>query len=204
MKTNSQQAGNDLVVNPTSAVVSGLSPISLRFNPRDLFEMFPEALESIERNIKILEERIEEITRNNMPKFDSVIEAICNNEEPYEEALGVLARFWWLDNPVAVPKAHLEHLRKTLRFYQPVEVSGLDITPHMISNAKGRNIEDFLHEKLNRSGFVRCPFHNEKTGSCKINGNRFKCFGCGEFGDTIDWLMKTEGRSFADVIKSLQ
>ena len=39
---------------------------------------------------------------------------------------------------------------------------------------------------------VACPFHNEKKPSCQIDldtGN-FRCFGCGEFGDMIDFYRK--------------
>ena len=35
-------------------------------------------------------------------------------------------------------------------------------------------------------GFVCCPFHAEKTGSCKVWRDRFHCFGCGVHGDAID------------------
>ena len=37
-----------------------------------------------------------------------------------------------------------------------------------------------------------CPFHNEKTPSFSVNVQKgiFKCFGCGEGGDAITFLMK--------------
>ena len=46
--------------------------------------------------------------------------------------------------------------------------------------------------KPNRAGFICCPFHNEKTPSLKIyaDGRKFKCFGCGEGGSVIDFVMK--------------
>jgi len=39
-----------------------------------------------------------------------------------------------------------------------------------------------------------CPFHEDKTPSCFINPkkNVFCCHGCGEKGDVIQWLMKTD------------
>jgi DNA primase len=42
-----------------------------------------------------------------------------------------------------------------------------------------------------RSGFISCPFHAEKTSSCKVyEGNRgFSCFGCGKRGSVIDFVM---------------
>ncbi len=50
-----------------------------------------------------------------------------------------------------------------------------------------------------------CPFHNEKTPSFCVNPQKgiFKCFGCGEGGDAISFLMKINNQSFVDVIKEL-
>ena len=50
-----------------------------------------------------------------------------------------------------------------------------------------------------------CPFHNEKTPSFCVNVQKgiFKCFGCGEGGDAISFLMKINNQSFNEVIKDL-
>lgn len=50
-----------------------------------------------------------------------------------------------------------------------------------------------------------CPFHQEKTPSFNVNPARqmFHCFGCGEGGDVIAFLMRFEGGSFADAVKQL-
>ena len=50
-----------------------------------------------------------------------------------------------------------------------------------------------------------CPFHNEKTPSFSVNVQKgiFKCFGCGEGGDAISFLMKINNQSFSDVIRDL-
>ena len=50
-----------------------------------------------------------------------------------------------------------------------------------------------------------CPFHNEKTPSFCVNPQKgiFKCFGCGEGGDAISFLMKINNQSFSEVIKDL-
>ena len=41
-----------------------------------------------------------------------------------------------------------------------------------------------------RNGFISCPFHAEKTPSCKVyDGERgFYCFGCGKSGDVVDFV----------------
>ena len=50
-----------------------------------------------------------------------------------------------------------------------------------------------------------CPFHREKTPSFFVNPARqaFKCFGCGEGGSVIDFLMKARNLSFADSVEEL-
>ncbi|MDR1027258.1 MAG: DNA primase [Rickettsiales bacterium] len=50
-----------------------------------------------------------------------------------------------------------------------------------------------------------CPFHNEKTPSFSVSEERgiFKCFGCGEGGDVITFLMKKFGMGYIDAIKEL-
>ena len=50
-----------------------------------------------------------------------------------------------------------------------------------------------------------CPFHNEKTPSFSVNPQHqfFKCFGCNEGGDVVSFVMKHEGLSFYEALKSL-
>lgn len=50
-----------------------------------------------------------------------------------------------------------------------------------------------------------CPFHNEKTPSFFLNPGKqlFKCFGCGEGGDVIKFVMKREGLTFVEAVCEL-
>jgi DNA primase len=50
-----------------------------------------------------------------------------------------------------------------------------------------------------------CPFHNEKTPSFTVNDKKgfFHCFGCGEHGDAVGFVMKTEGLSFPESVEKL-
>jgi DNA primase len=50
-----------------------------------------------------------------------------------------------------------------------------------------------------------CPFHTEKTPSFTVSPARgtFKCFGCGEGGDAITFVEKTENVDFVDAIELL-
>ena len=50
-----------------------------------------------------------------------------------------------------------------------------------------------------------CPFHQEKTPSFTVDSSRalFHCFGCGQGGDAIDFLMKQETLSFTEAVERL-
>jgi DNA primase len=50
-----------------------------------------------------------------------------------------------------------------------------------------------------------CPFHQERTPSFTVTPARgtFKCFGCGEGGDAITFVEKTENVDFVDAIEIL-
>ncbi len=48
-----------------------------------------------------------------------------------------------------------------------------------------------------------CPFHSEKTPSFNVNPNRnlFHCFGCGEGGDTLKFVMLSQNLNFVEALK---
>lgn len=50
-----------------------------------------------------------------------------------------------------------------------------------------------------------CPFHNEKTPSFTVDDRKqlFHCFGCGEGGDVVSFIMHKEGLSYIDSMKYL-
>lgn len=50
-----------------------------------------------------------------------------------------------------------------------------------------------------------CPFHQEKTPSFSVSPSKqiFKCFGCGEAGDVIGFLMKHERMGFLEAVQFL-
>lgn len=51
----------------------------------------------------------------------------------------------------------------------------------------------------------KCPFHNEKTPSFKVDLNKgtYRCFGCGKYGDIINFLQERDGLTFVEAIKEL-
>ncbi|MBF8981985.1 DNA primase [Lutibacter sp. B2] len=50
-----------------------------------------------------------------------------------------------------------------------------------------------------------CPFHNEKTPSFIVSNDRqlYHCFGCGQAGDVIEFIMKMEHVDFVDALRLL-
>jgi DNA primase len=85
------------------------------------------------------------------------------------------------------------------------------IQPHAIQQVKeAARVEEVVGEfvALKRKGpryLGLCPFHNEKTPSFNVSPNLgiFKCFGCGESGDSITFLQKHEHLSYVEAIRWL-
>jgi len=60
--------------------------------------------------------------------------------------------------------------------------------------------------RLSRSGREQkgcCPFHGEKTPSFYVYDDHFHCFGCGEHGDVISFVMKSAGAGFMEAVETL-
>lgn len=67
-------------------------------------------------------------------------------------------------------------------------------------------ISDYVQLKRTGTNHVGlCPFHNEKTPSFTVNQSKqfFHCFGCGESGDSIAFIMKKENLDFPQAVKLL-
>lgn len=85
------------------------------------------------------------------------------------------------------------------------------ISEDVIQRIKEENdIVDIISEsvKLKRSGrnySGLCPFHHEKTPSFSVSADKqiYKCFGCGEAGNVITFVMKTKNLTFPDALKFL-
>ena len=64
----------------------------------------------------------------------------------------------------------------------------------------------FYGYEPNRNGYVCCPFHSEKTASCKIypEDNSFYCYGCGAGGDVINFVRLLYGLDFRQACVRLE
>lgn len=83
--------------------------------------------------------------------------------------------------------------------------------------------KSFIHDLLERADIVDivdarvplkkagknhqacCPFHNEKTPSFTVSQDKqfYHCFGCGQHGNAIDFLMEFDGLNFPDAVEEL-
>lgn len=65
-------------------------------------------------------------------------------------------------------------------------------------------IGDYMNLKRSGSNLTGlCPLHGEKTPSFNVNPARqiFKCFGCGEGGDAIAFVMKHDGITYVEALR---
>ena len=85
------------------------------------------------------------------------------------------------------------------------------ISPEKIEEVKRRaDIVDLVSEyvtlkKGGRNFLGLCPFHKEKTPSFTVNRDKqiFYCFGCGEGGNVLTFLMKMNNMSFPEAVRHL-
>ena len=60
-------------------------------------------------------------------------------------------------------------------------------------------------KKQGKNYHACCPFHNEKTPSFTVNGEKqfYHCFGCGAHGNAIDFLMNFDKLEFVETVEEL-
>lgn len=66
-----------------------------------------------------------------------------------------------------------------------------------------RTILNMYSIRINKNGFCRCPFHQEKTASMKVYKDSVYCYGCGLSADIFTFIQKMENCSFKDAFKRL-
>lgn len=80
------------------------------------------------------------------------------------------------------------------------------ITPECFAKIKDVDIAQVVghYVKLTKDKAC-CPFHNEKSPSFSVNRKKqiYKCFGCGEAGDGLQFVMKYERLEFFGAIEAI-
>lgn len=68
----------------------------------------------------------------------------------------------------------------------------------------GRHV--LLQQRVGDEWRGLCPFHEEHSPSFYVNRRKqlYHCFGCGEGGDLIEWVMTAEKLGFMDAVRFLE
>ena len=67
-----------------------------------------------------------------------------------------------------------------------------------------RDIVEQYGFKINRAGFINCPFHKgDKGASLKVYQDSFHCFGCGKNGDIFTFVQLMDSVDFKTAFQSL-
>ena len=70
-----------------------------------------------------------------------------------------------------------------------------------------RDLYDFQKVRHSRAGIgftALCPFHDDKNPSFEVfNDNKFRCWSCGEHGDSIDFIQKHANKTYPEAVMQL-
>jgi DNA polymerase len=83
----------------------------------------------------------------------------------------------------------------------PVQVERDDDEDFVANLADGvAPLTELISLRLTADNKVACPFHEDAEPSCTVYPDHFHCFGCGERGSRLDWLMRVEGMTAAEAV----
>lgn len=145
--------------------------------------------------------------------LDEIRDALATNMKAELDALPPLPeehRYWHEKlRALDVQEITEDRLRVIKRIearkaYMHAPKNAATITDADIQRAKDVPMQELYGGKL-RANSGLCPFHDEKTPSFHINKkkNKWKCFGCDTYGDSIDFVMKRDNLTFIEAVKNL-
>jgi len=76
------------------------------------------------------------------------------------------------------------------------------VSASQVEKARNYPIINLLSERP-KKGLIKCPWHKEKTLSCKVYPTHLHCVFCGKSQDSIGFLMEQKHMSFPDAVKFL-
>jgi len=90
--------------------------------------------------------------------------------------------------PGLIKRDDVDAVLERARIEDVVTESGVSLRPAGVGSLKGL-----------------CPFHDERTASFHVRPTvgRYHCFGCGEGGDAIAFIQKTNGMAFTEAVEYL-
>ena len=78
----------------------------------------------------------------------------------------------------------------------------MNIFQEMKERVTARQVAERYGLKVSRNGMARCPFHNDKHPSMKIDRNYY-CFACGAKGDAVNYVAILFGLSQFEAAKNI-
>lgn len=78
----------------------------------------------------------------------------------------------------------------------------MNIFQEMKERVTARQVAERYGLKVSRNGMTRCPFHNDKHLSMKIDQNYY-CFACGAKGDAVNYVAVLFGLSQFEAAKKI-
>lgn len=78
----------------------------------------------------------------------------------------------------------------------------MNIFQEMKERVTARQVAERYGLKVSRNGMARCPFHNDKHPSMKIDQNYY-CFACGAKGDAVNYVAVQFGLSQFEAAKKI-
>lgn len=176
-----------------------------KLSDQELLETFPESEEIVTRNIARYKQQRKSLVakiRGQMIKIRKIKSKFarwfCHEWLKINEGADLLS----LDKLISHYDKFLAvasgRYRKSKSWIEQIDID------HALAVPLPEIAEPYV-QKLKRTGknwVGLCPFHNEKHPSFIIfRDNKFKCFGCGEYGNAINFIQKTQGLSFIETIK---
>ena len=157
--------------------------------PEEAKELVPKALKALRRELKPYYDRREMILG-------------INDDDEFRDFLMLLER-----NIYMPAKKKMDHLAQTKLLGRLMCKTTRGITDDYIAEAKQKKIADmhtFRAMKPMKRGFSAiCPFHTEDSASFYVRDNKFRCFGCGVYGDAIDFYSKINNLQFYQAVNEM-
>lgn len=144
-------------------------------------------------------DHIHELFGHEDPKAVSVYCDVFKDFNQYDKRVELIREYERL--PIDVRLSEKELSARKARFS-----NSKGVTDEQVQYARNIPMENivrtFTNEKIIQHK-IKCPFHNEKTGSFHVYPEGFKCFGCGVGGDGIKFVMLLENLTFIEAVKRM-
>ena len=115
----------------------------------------------------------------------------------------------WLINIYDEMNPYDIHDRKINRYENELYMVQNQVTSELIEQVKEISVKELIGVPTKRIGeleWASCPFHEDKTPSLAIypGTGGWYCYGCGEGGSTIDFIMKQNRMTFIQAVNYLK